>query len=126
MSWFRKLLPPKIKREGTAQKKAVPEGLWSKCPSCEAVLYFTDLEQATEGGDQAWDIAMFVYYQTKLSFKDSGAGRVADAFLKGYRRANGAENILKAMSPKYVSPFRPITSSQVLNAVKESMDANSS
>ncbi|HEX7606034.1 MAG TPA: acetyl-CoA carboxylase, carboxyltransferase subunit beta [Usitatibacter sp.] len=43
MSWFRKLLPPKIKREGT-QKKAVPEGLWSKCPSCEAVLYFTDLE----------------------------------------------------------------------------------
>jgi acetyl-CoA carboxylase carboxyl transferase subunit beta len=44
MSWFRKLLPPKIKRESTAQKKAVPEGLWSKCPSCEAVLYFTDLE----------------------------------------------------------------------------------
>ena len=43
MTWFRKLLPPKIKREGT-QKKAVPEGLWSKCPSCEAVLYFTDLE----------------------------------------------------------------------------------
>src|SRR5512141_1526657 len=43
MSWFRKLLPPKIKREGT-QKKAVPEGLWSKCSSCEAVLYFTDLE----------------------------------------------------------------------------------
>jgi acetyl-CoA carboxylase carboxyl transferase subunit beta len=44
MSWFRKLLPPKIKREPLQQKKAVPEGLWSKCPSCEAVLYFTDLE----------------------------------------------------------------------------------
>jgi acetyl-CoA carboxylase carboxyl transferase subunit beta len=44
VSWFRKLLPPKIKREGAQQKKAVPEGLWSKCPSCEAVLYFTDLE----------------------------------------------------------------------------------
>jgi acetyl-CoA carboxylase carboxyl transferase subunit beta len=44
MSWFRKLLPPKIKRESTQAKKAVPEGLWSKCPSCEAVLYFTDLE----------------------------------------------------------------------------------
>jgi acetyl-CoA carboxylase carboxyl transferase subunit beta len=44
MSWFRKLLPPKIKHEPTQQKKAVPEGLWSKCPSCEAVLYFTDLE----------------------------------------------------------------------------------
>ena len=45
MSWFRKLLPPKIKREEGAQRKAVPEGLWSKCPSCEAVLYFTDLEK---------------------------------------------------------------------------------
>jgi len=44
MSWFRKLLPPKIKRDVSQQKKAVPEGLWSKCPSCEAVLYFTDLE----------------------------------------------------------------------------------
>ena len=45
MSWFRKLLPPKIKRETAQEKKTVPEGLWSKCPSCEAVLYFTDLEK---------------------------------------------------------------------------------
>ena len=44
MSWFRKLLPPKIKSNNTAPKKAVPEGLWSKCPSCQATLYFTDLE----------------------------------------------------------------------------------
>ena len=44
MSWFRKLMPPKIKTDSGQQKKAVPEGLWSKCPSCEAVLYFTDLE----------------------------------------------------------------------------------
>jgi len=44
MSWFRKLLPPKIKRDVSTEKKTVPEGLWSKCPSCEAVLYFTDLE----------------------------------------------------------------------------------
>jgi acetyl-CoA carboxylase carboxyl transferase subunit beta len=44
MSWFRKLLPPKIKSNNAAPKKAVPEGLWSKCPSCHATLYFTDLE----------------------------------------------------------------------------------
>ncbi len=44
MSWLQKLLPPKIKRaEGT--RKSVPEGLWSKCPSCEAVLYSSDLAQ---------------------------------------------------------------------------------
>ena len=44
MSWLQKLLPPKIKRsEGT--RKSIPEGLWAKCPACEAVLYSTDLEQ---------------------------------------------------------------------------------
>lgn len=45
MSWLQKLLPPKIQRTGSGPKKNVPEGLWSKCPSCSAVLYTTDLEQ---------------------------------------------------------------------------------
>jgi acetyl-CoA carboxylase carboxyl transferase subunit beta len=44
MSWLQKLLPPKIKRDGVSPKKVVPEGLWSKCDACEAVLYRTDLE----------------------------------------------------------------------------------
>ena len=45
MSWLQKLLPPKINRESGSPKKAVPEGLWSKCDSCEAVLYRSDLEK---------------------------------------------------------------------------------
>lgn len=48
MSWLQKLLPPKIKRAAGAVKKAVPEGLWSKCPTCESVLYRTDLEKNLE------------------------------------------------------------------------------
>ena len=48
MSWLQKLLPPKIKRGLGASKKTVPEGLWSKCSSCEAVLYRTDLENNQE------------------------------------------------------------------------------
>lgn len=48
MSWLQKLLPPKIKRDAGAVKKAVPEGLWSKCPTCESVLYRTDLEKNLE------------------------------------------------------------------------------
>jgi acetyl-CoA carboxylase carboxyl transferase subunit beta len=43
MSWIQKLLPPKIKRSEGA-RKTMPEGLWSKCPACEAVLYSSDLE----------------------------------------------------------------------------------
>lgn len=46
MSWFQKLLPPKIKRRETDDiKKSVPDGLWHKCPSCQAVLYHADLEK---------------------------------------------------------------------------------
>ena len=48
MSWLQKLLPPKIKRGLGTNKKTVPEGLWSKCSSCEAVLYRTDLENNQE------------------------------------------------------------------------------
>ncbi len=46
MSWLEKLLPPKIQRNADlAERRSVPEGLWIKCPSCETVLYKTDLEQ---------------------------------------------------------------------------------
>jgi len=45
MSWLQKLLPPKIKSDTGSPKKVVPEGLWSKCETCEGVLYRTDLEQ---------------------------------------------------------------------------------
>jgi acetyl-CoA carboxylase carboxyl transferase subunit beta len=48
MSWLQKLLPPKINRAQGANKKNVPEGLWSKCPSCDAVLYRSDLESNGE------------------------------------------------------------------------------
>ncbi|MBS0545985.1 MAG: acetyl-CoA carboxylase carboxyltransferase subunit beta [Proteobacteria bacterium] len=45
MSWLQKLLPPKIKRSESANRnKSIPEGLWSKCSACEAVLYRSDLE----------------------------------------------------------------------------------
>jgi acetyl-CoA carboxylase carboxyl transferase subunit beta len=46
MGWFQKLLPPKIKRrESDDSTKHVPEGLWHNCPSCQAVLYHSDLEK---------------------------------------------------------------------------------
>jgi len=45
MSWLEKLLPPKIQHTDPKDRRAVPEGLWIKCPSCDTVLYKTDLEQ---------------------------------------------------------------------------------
>ena len=43
MNWFEKLIPPKIK-SGSA-KKGVPQGVWSKCEKCDAVLYNAELER---------------------------------------------------------------------------------
>lgn len=43
MSWFQNIIPPKIKKKESGDKKIVPKGLWSKCSNCEAVLYYTDL-----------------------------------------------------------------------------------
>ena len=47
MGWLNQL-PQKIKRVVGADKKTVPEGLWSKCPSCLTVLYKKDLEDNAE------------------------------------------------------------------------------
>ncbi|AUN94740.1 acetyl-CoA carboxylase, carboxyltransferase subunit beta [Pseudazoarcus pumilus] len=44
MSWFSKLLPPRINKSAAGGKKSIPEGLWSKCSACEAVLYRADLD----------------------------------------------------------------------------------
>ncbi|MBS0327457.1 MAG: acetyl-CoA carboxylase carboxyltransferase subunit beta [Proteobacteria bacterium] len=45
MSWLQKLLPPRIKSTPGTRRTPVPEGLWVKCPACEATLYRTDLEK---------------------------------------------------------------------------------
>lgn len=44
MNWFTRLLPSRIRTE-TVTKKGVPEGLWSKCDSCSAVIYHSELER---------------------------------------------------------------------------------
>ena len=43
MSWLKKLIPSKIRTEGSSKK--VPEGIWSKCGKCNAVLYRAELER---------------------------------------------------------------------------------
>ncbi len=44
MSWFEKLVPTRIRTEGSPKRK-VPEGLWEKCAGCGAILYRAELER---------------------------------------------------------------------------------
>jgi acetyl-CoA carboxylase carboxyl transferase subunit beta len=43
MSWFEKLMPSRISTEN--RTKSVPEGVWIKCPACDAQLYRNELER---------------------------------------------------------------------------------
>jgi acetyl-CoA carboxylase carboxyl transferase subunit beta len=45
MNWFEKLIPTTIRTEASLKKTTVPEGLWNKCPSCDAILYNAELEK---------------------------------------------------------------------------------
>ncbi len=47
MSWFEKLMPSRIRTDG-AKRSSVPEGLWTKCESCNAILYRPELERNLE------------------------------------------------------------------------------
>ncbi|NEV62368.1 acetyl-CoA carboxylase, carboxyltransferase subunit beta [Thiorhodococcus minor] len=46
-SWFEKLIPSRIRIEAST-KRAVPEGVWAKCPGCHAILYRAELERNLE------------------------------------------------------------------------------
>jgi len=50
MNWFEKLMPSRIRTDADAgdKKGSVPEGLWTKCNSCSAVLYRAELERNHE------------------------------------------------------------------------------
>jgi acetyl-CoA carboxylase carboxyl transferase subunit beta len=45
MSWINKILPSKIKTDTEVKNRNIPEGLWKKCPRCDAVLYSSNLAE---------------------------------------------------------------------------------
>ena len=115
MSWLQKLMPSRIRTEG-GDKRQVPEGLWTKCESCAAVLYRPELERnlnvcpkcsmhmrvsARERLDQFLDpedkreIAARLEPVDPLKFRDSK--RYRDR-LSAAQRATGEKDALIAMA----------------------------
>ncbi|HEY3698111.1 MAG TPA: acetyl-CoA carboxylase, carboxyltransferase subunit beta [Spongiibacteraceae bacterium] len=45
MSWIDKIVPALNRSDAKERRASVPEGLWKKCPKCEAVLYRPELEK---------------------------------------------------------------------------------
>ncbi len=83
--------------------------------------FFVDLEQASRDGNQAWDVAEFLYYSghyaSPISPADS-AELIATEFIKGYLEAGGEkEAVKKAGSPRYTKVFSIFTPPHVILAI---------
>jgi tRNA A-37 threonylcarbamoyl transferase component Bud32 len=83
--------------------------------------YFVDLEQASRDGNQAWDVAEFLFYSghyvSPISPADA-AQLVAREFIEGYLEAGGRkETIRKAGSARYTKVFSIFTPPHVILAI---------
>jgi acetyl-CoA carboxylase carboxyl transferase subunit beta len=89
MSWFRKLMPSKIRTPG-GNKRSIPEGLWVKCGGCSAVLYRSELERN-------FDVCPKCSHHMRI-----GARRRLEMFFD----ANSIEEIGAGLEPLDVLKFR--------------------
>jgi len=90
MSWFTKLMPSRISTDGNANKRTVPEGLWTKCDTCNAILYRAELERNL-------DVCPKCDHHIRI-----GARRRLDIFLD----AEGREEIGGDIEPIDILKFR--------------------
>ena len=82
-------------------------------------LFLTDLEQAYPGGDQAWDVAEFLYYTAKLSTREDAMRRVAQTFLGSYAKSGNRDSAARARGQKYFGPFRPFLTPGMAKMLRE-------
>jgi acetyl-CoA carboxylase carboxyl transferase subunit beta len=73
MSWLSKLMPARIRTEGTTKGK-VPEGLWEKCDGCAAVLYRPELDRNLEVCPKCGHHHTINARKRLASFLDEGTG----------------------------------------------------
>ncbi len=84
-SWFEKLIPSRIRIQAST-KRTVPEGVWAKCPGCNAILYRAELDRNLE-------VCPKCNHHNRI-----GARRRLDAFLDpDHREEIGAE--LESLDP---------------------------
>ncbi len=114
MNWFQKLMPSRIRTQGNKKRK-VPDGLWTKCDACDAVLYQPELErnlwvcpkcdhhmsltgrarlEAFLDADHRIEIGADLQPQDPLKFKDSRRYRER---LSAAQKATGERDALIAM-----------------------------
>ncbi len=80
MSWFSKLLPSRIRTDST-NRRSIPEGVWTSCPACKAVLYGAEVERNS-------NVCMKCGHHMRI-----GARRRLDVFLDPEGREELAQDV---------------------------------
>ena len=81
MSWFKKILPSRIKTNSNS-RRTVPEGLWTKCNACNAVLYRAELERNLEVCPKCGNHMRIGARERLLAFFDEGTAEEVAETLK--------------------------------------------
>ena len=86
-------------------------------------IFLIDFEQATQEGDRAWDLAVFLYYSAYYlqPFNSNvKAESVANAFIDGYLRGGGSvTKVNEAGASKYTRVFSIFTPPPMLRAISD-------
>ncbi len=85
-------------------------------------IFLIDFEQAAKEGDEAWDIAVFLYYcgHYLQPFSSAKAEAVTKAFIEGYLMGGGnAVNVKKAGTPKYTRVFSIFTLPPTIRVISD-------
>jgi Kae1-associated kinase Bud32 len=88
----------------------------------DGTIYLIDFEQATRGGDKAWDVAVFLYFSGHfIQPSIDGIGKaecITQAFVNGYLKAGGNYSVIKkAALTKYTRIFRIYTAWSIISAI---------
>ena len=81
MSWFKKILPSRVKTN-SSNRRTVPEGLWTKCIACNAVLYRAELERNFEVCPKCDHHIRIDARERLLGFFDEGTAEELSADMK--------------------------------------------
>ena len=87
----------------------------------DGAIYLIDFEQATQNGDKAWDVAVFLYYcghYLQPFYSNLIAESITKAFIKGYLMDGGrVGDVRKAGSSKYTRVFSIFTMPATMMAI---------
>jgi len=82
-------------------------------------IWFVDLEQASEGGNPAWDLAEFLYYSGHYTLRWGRMKMMAKAFLAGYLKSGNRAFVREISSARYKRVFGIVTAPHIIMGISK-------